>query len=327
MKSISRQFIAIAFSLICVFAAFSGIAQVQNNASWSYTTKPAKPAVGEVVDVIFDVNIKDGWYIYSNDFDADLGPILTTIDFTKDNSYELVGKLKAINPKKKFDEVWDGDITYFTKKGQFVQRVKILKEKVNINGTIDFQTCTIKDGSCVPGKEKFNYKFAATPQKEEVFNEEEIDISGVEIENTQAAPDATADEALTEEPEINAQSDSLTQGDFIDSETDAGAKETQQSLWEFLLLAFLAGVASIFMPCIYPIMPMTVSFFTKQKNGTPKVVFYGISIMAVFAAIGLITMAFGAPFLNFISTHWIPNLIFFFVFILFGISLFGAFEI
>lgn len=327
MKFIGRQFIAIAFSIICVFTTLSGAAQLQNNATWAYSTQPTKPAVGEVVDVIFDVTIKDGWYIYSNDFDPDLGPILTTIDFNKDNSYELIGKLRAINPKKKFDEVWDGDITYFTKKGQFVQRVKILKEKVNIKGTIDFQTCTIKDGSCVPGKEKFNYQFNAAPQKEEVFDEEDIDISGVEIENTQAVPDATADEFLTEDPEFASQTDSLSQGKLIDSETNAGSTETTKSLWEFLLLAFLAGVASIFMPCIYPIMPMTVSFFTKQTNGTSKVVFYGISIMAIFAVIGLITMAFGAPFLNFISTHWVPNLIFFFVFILFGVSLFGAFEI
>ncbi len=95
----------------------------------------------------------------------------------------------------------------------------------------------------------------------------------------------------------------------------------------FLLTAFLAGFASIFMPCIYPIMPMTVSFFTKQSQGTRKAMFYGFSIMFVFAIIGLIATAFGAPFLNFISTHWLPNLIFFIIFIIFGVSLLGAFEI
>ncbi len=317
-----REFKAIAFSILFIFTAFSGVAQLQNNASWSYSVKPTKPAVGEVVDVIFDVSIKDGWYIYSNDFNPDLGPILTTIDFAKDNSYELLGKLKAVNPKKKFDEIWDGDITYFTKKGQFVQRMKILKENVTINGTIDFQTCTIKDGSCVPGKEKFNFKFDATMKKNQVLNEEEINITGVEIENTESVEIAN-EEDLTQGVEIT--NEEATSTELV--ETGTSETEPQKSLWEFLLLAFLAGVASIFMPCIYPIMPMTVSFFTKQKNGTPKVVFYGISIMAIFAVIGLITMAFGAPFLNFISTHWIPNLIFFFVFILFGISLFGAFEI
>ena len=99
------------------------------------------------------------------------------------------------------------------------------------------------------------------------------------------------------------------------------------SLLGFLLTAFLAGFASIFMPCIYPIMPMTVSFFTKQSQGTSKATFYGLSIMFVFGLIGLVATVFGAPFLNFISTHWIPNLIFFVIFIIFGISLLGAFEI
>ncbi len=101
----------------------------------------------------------------------------------------------------------------------------------------------------------------------------------------------------------------------------------QQSLLGFLSVAFLAGVANLFMPCIYPIMPMTVSYFTKQTDGSRKAMFYGFSIMFVFALIGFVTMAFGAPFLNFISTHWLPNLIFFVIFIVFGISLLGAFEI
>jgi thiol:disulfide interchange protein DsbD len=323
-----RQILSLTFLLFTFTSTFS---QVLKPATWSYATKPEKAAVGDVVDVVFEVTLESGWYIYSNDFDSDLGPILTTIDFNKDNSYELIGKLRAINPKKKFDETWDGDITYFTKKGQFVQRVKILKENVKLKGAIDFQTCTIKDGACVPGKEKFDYKFAAAaaPQKGEVFNEEDIDISGVEIENTQAIPDVNIDGTTTDEEEIIIEVNSLSGANtpLIDSETTKGAAESKKSLWEFLLLAFLAGVASIFMPCIYPIMPMTVSFFTKQTNGTPKVVFYGISIMAIFAVIGLVTMAFGAPFLNFISTHWVPNLLFFFVFILFGMSLFGAFEI
>ncbi|MFB0947301.1 MAG: thiol:disulfide interchange protein [Spirosomataceae bacterium] len=333
MKDTSSSVRHILSLTLLLFTFTSTFSQVLKPATWSYATKSEKVAVGDVVDVVFEVTLESGWYIYSNDFDSDLGPILTTIDFNKDNSYELIGKLRAINPKKKFDEIWDGDITYFTKKGQFVQRVKILKEKVEIKGIIDYQTCTIKDGSCIPGKEKFNYKFEAAA--EEVVDEEDIDISGVEIENTQAKSKAAIDEAPTDEEnldetavaETNLDSLTQTQASLVDSVTPAGASESQKSLWEFLLLAFLAGVASIFMPCIYPIMPMTVSFFTKQTNGTPKVVFYGISIMAIFAVIGLVTMAFGAPFLNFISTHWIPNLLFFFVFILFGMSLFGAFEI
>jgi thiol:disulfide interchange protein DsbD len=154
MKDTSSNVRHILSLILLLFTFTSTFSQVLKPATWSYATKPEKVAVGDVVDVVFEVTLESGWYIYSNDFDPDLGPILTTIDFNKDNSYELIGKLRAINPKKKFDEIWDGDITYFTKKGQFVQRVKILKEQVKIKGTIDYQTCTIKDGSCI-GKRKF----------------------------------------------------------------------------------------------------------------------------------------------------------------------------
>lgn len=100
-----------------------------------------------------------------------------------------------------------------------------------------------------------------------------------------------------------------------------------QSFISFLTTAFLAGFASIFMPCIYPIMPMTVSYFTKQSNGTRKAFIYGLSIMLIFALIGLMAVPFGAAFPNFISTHWLPNLIFFIIFVIFGLSFFGVFEI
>lgn len=103
--------------------------------------------------------------------------------------------------------------------------------------------------------------------------------------------------------------------------------QESQSIFSFLTTAFLAGFASIFMPCIYPIMPMTVSFFTKQSNGSRKAFIYGFSIMFIFALIGLAAVPFGSAFPNFISTHWLPNLIFFTIFIFFGLSFFGLFEI
>ena len=104
-------------------------------------------------------------------------------------------------------------------------------------------------------------------------------------------------------------------------------EEADTSIFTFLLGAFGVGFASIFMPCIFPIMPITVSYFTKQKNGKVKAVFYGFCILIIFSLMGLVTMSLGPTFLNFLSTHWIPNLIFFIIFILFGISLLGAFEI
>lgn len=328
LSKFNNKKIALAAALFIFLVNVATTAQVLKNASWSYGSTPKTPAVGDIVELTLDVAIKDGWYIYSNDFAEDLGPIPTTVAFKKNDSYEVVGKLKAINPKKKYDEIWEGDVTYFTKKGRFVQQIKILKPNAKIEGTLDFQTCTEKDGSCVPGKEKFTYEITSTAKATATTKEETLDTEGVDIENLEGV-ELTNQEDLTAGVEVDNEVSTLDNEPVtVENEKPSDAEpEEATSLWKFLLLAFGAGVASIFMPCIYPIMPMTVSFFTKQTNGKSKVVFYGISIMAVFAVIGLVTMAFGAPFLNFISTHWLPNLLFFFIFILFGISLFGAFEI
>jgi thiol:disulfide interchange protein len=246
-------------------------------------------------------------YLYSSDFSPELGPTVTEFTFTKSKGFQPIGKIKPIHAKKKFDEVWGGDVTYFKGTGKFVQKIKILEANPTISGKITYQTCTDVDGKCVPGNENFSLitktEAAKVEEKADSVNSETL------------IPDTKDTQVLN-----NA---STTNPETIKAEP---MKETQ-SLWQFLLIAFGAGLASIFMPCIYPIMPMTVSFFTKQANGKSKAIFYGVSIMAIFGVMGLITMAFGAPFLNFLSTHWLPNLIFFVIFILFGVSLLGAFEI
>ncbi len=301
--------------LLSFFTLLSAKAQIQKPATWSFKASNEHPAVRETVELRFTATVEDGWYLYSSDIDPDLGPIVTAVTFTPDAGFQPVGKLVPVNPKKKFDDIWGADITYFKGKGVFIQKVKILKERVNLSGQIEFQTCTDVDGKCINGKEKFTFTIQATPAQAATTtvsppSEDTLKVASSDV----SVPDTAAKntEVTVTSPENPA----------------PGLPETSsQSLWQFLLLAFGAGIASIFMPCIYPIMPMTVSYFTKQKNGRSKAVFYGLSIMAIFGVMGLVTMAFGAPFLNFISSHWIPNLVFFVIFILFGISLLGAFEI
>ncbi|NBA88153.1 thioredoxin fold domain-containing protein [Emticicia sp. CRIBPO] len=305
------------FVFLFSFLFFQTYAQIEKPATWSFKAANENPKVGETIELQFIATIDKKWYLYSSDFDPDLGPIVTTMTFTPNDSYQLLGKIKAVHPKKKFDEIWQGDVTYFKEKGLFTQKVKILKENAVISGNIEFQTCTEADGKCINGKEKFSFNIQAKAAEAGPVKTDEPVVSE---DTSKAVTDGTAVAADT----ITAEKATDTQISTTESEKPV---EETQSLWQFLLLAFGAGIASIFMPCIYPIMPMTVSFFTKQSNGRSKAVFYGLSIMAIFGVMGLITMAFGAPFLNFISTHWIPNLIFFLIFILFGISLLGAFEI
>ncbi|MGR3810813.1 cytochrome c biogenesis protein CcdA [Jiulongibacter sp. NS-SX5] len=325
-------------SVLLLLSQFS-IAQILTPTTWEFKPAKSEVKVGDVVELEFHATIQKDWYLYSSDFDPNLGPIVTEVEFTPNDSYQLVGGLVPISPKKKYDDLWGGDITYFTKKGKFIQKVKILKPAAQIKGEISFQSCTDVDGRCVNGDQNFTFNVkgiaaSAVATPEAAIKTTQSEAASIEKDGTRTAlaeEDDKTEAAIETLPQVTNENEETTLTEntgVVNSDTPVAANsEEATSLWKFLLLALGAGFASIFMPCIYPIMPMTVSFFTKQENGKSKAFFYGISIMAIFAVMGLVTMAFGAPFLNFISTHWIPNLIFFIIFIIFGISLLGAFEI
>jgi thiol:disulfide interchange protein len=311
------------FVLFLLFIANLAQAQIKEPTKWSYKINPASYKVGDVVDVEFIATIDKGYYIYSNDFDPNLGPTLTTFEFQNPKGYELVGKAMAIKSIKKFDEVWEGTVAIFKGTGKFVQKIKIIDPAANITVKIDYQTCN--EGSCVPGKKtlEIDLKVGGAPSK---TNEEEgsKEVDAIKKATTDSSKAVAITPIVTTE---KVKADSVKSTETTTTLPLNTEKPKDDSLWNFLVIAFLAGLASIFMPCIFPIMPMTVSYFIKQENGKFKAIFYGVSIMLIFASMGLVTKQLGAPFLNFLSTHWVPNLIFFIVFIVFGISLLGAFEI
>ena len=154
---------AISPIIFLLLASFVSFGQILKPTTWSFDTKNGEVKVGETINLEFNATIDKGWYLYSSDFDPDLGPIVTEVKLEPNDSYELVGGITPIHPKKKYDDIWEGDITYFKEKGQFIQKVKILKPNAKITGEISFQTCTDVDGRCVNGKEKFvfNVKAAA----------------------------------------------------------------------------------------------------------------------------------------------------------------------
>lgn len=310
--------------IFLLLASFVSFGQILKPTTWSFDTKSGEVEVGETINLEFNATIDKNWYLYSSDFDPDLGPIITEISLEPNDSYELVGGLTPIHPKKKYDDIWEGDVTYFKEKGQFIQKVKILKPAAKIAGSISFQTCTEVDGRCVNGKEKFVFDVKAVAASA-VLDEKVTTPISTSVDEEKAATDEVMATIDTEKDKVV-----LEQGTELvntDKPADVPNEKEDASIFTFLLGAFGVGFASIFMPCIFPIMPITVSYFTKQKNGKVKAIFYGFCILIIFSLMGLVTMSLGPTFLNFLSTHWIPNLIFFIIFILFGISLLGAFEI
>jgi thiol:disulfide interchange protein len=290
----------IAFLLLAIMA-IPAIAQKITPAKWSWSIKPANPKVGEQAEVIFKVVIEKDWYLYSSDFDKDLGPTVTTVTFKPGAGYQTVGELKAINPHSKNDtEIWNGTYTYFTEQAEFRQKIKITASDYLIEGSYDSQSCSNVSGLCVPIKGPFSLKgkaemvaFADTPVSAEA--------KSTPVDSVVAKPAEVA--TPTEAPQ-------------------------DDSLFAFFWIALGAGFLALLTPCVYPLIPMTVSFFTKQKGGKGLAFLYGGFIVLIYVFFGTLLAFFaGASFANFLSTHWIPNMIFFTIFILFGISFLGAFEI
>jgi hypothetical protein len=144
-------------SLVLIFNTLFAQAQILKPSKWSYSLSKQEVKTGGTVDLIFRVSIDDEWYLYSSDFDPKLDAPHTEFTFTPDASYQLVGKLKAIGAKEKFDDIWDGNIKYFTKTAEFRQTVKILKSNPVIGGTVDGQVCSNTNGKCIKVDEEFTF--------------------------------------------------------------------------------------------------------------------------------------------------------------------------
>jgi thiol:disulfide interchange protein len=316
---------------ICFFYNYVAVAQIQKaKAHWTYTFSKPEVKKGETVDLIFTATIDKDWYMYSSDFDPDLGPMLTTFTFEKNNSFEVVGKLKPQNPKTKFEEVWNGNVRYFEGTGVFKQTIKILTDNPVIKGSSEYQTCSHVTGLCIPGNDDFEFKglkvVAGTVTSEPAPTVGAVTSSTDTSKITAASAGKLADSATIADA---GQSDTSSKAASTVSQSLGSEDPTEgKSLLGFALAAFLSGLVALLTPCVFPIIPMTVSYFTNQEKGKLKAFIYGISIVLIYTLIGTIVSRLNGPaFANFLSTHWLPNLLFFAIFFVFGLSFLGLFEI
>ena len=314
---------------ISSYAQFELPNQILEPATWNSKTSTSEAKVGETIELIFTASIIKDWYLYSSDFDPDLGPFVTTFEFEPNDSYELIGGIVPINPSKKFDdEIWNGEYTYFKNKGEFRQKVKVLSENFKIKVSVSYQTCSDIDGKCIPDSEDFSFtklkvtKGQLSAPTEKIKNEEPSpEPQKIAEENTES-PVGHEEISEAEEEETFVAPQKFT----------ADLSEEKESLWGFMIAAFLGGLAAILTPCVFPMIPMTVSFFNKPNQSNIKNRFqaltYGLSIILIYTIIGaIVAKLFGPAAANFLSTHWLPNLLFFAIFFIFALSFFGMFEI
>jgi thiol:disulfide interchange protein DsbD len=312
-------------------------AQVLRPIQWDSKTSVGEIQKGGILELIFTAKIDEGWYLYSNDFDPDLGPMLTTFEFIKNPSFELLGrKPTPIGSKKKFDkEIWNGEYTYFTKTAEFRQKVKVLNEKFKVETTANFQVCSDVDGKCIPLENDFVFDKVKVIAEEKPTVEENANTENKK-ENIAENVEKNKDEKTTA---TTSNTDSTISKEIPITSKEADLKSPTvnlalpvPSLWGFIIAAFLSGLTALITPCVFPMIPMTVSFFTKKEksraSAITKALFFGASIIGIYVLIGVLFAAvFGADSANLLATHWLPNIFFFIIFILFALSFFGMFEI
>ena len=277
----------IALVFTLIFTTWVLQAQIVNPTKWDFNSKQN----GQDVELIFHATIDHGWHLYDT-YLPEGGPIATTITYNDSTLFDFVGEIqKNPLPEAHFDETFQLQVGYFSDEATLTQKIHLKSSgPVEIKGTVLFMSCN--DETCTPPEEtEFSFKFNGDAQAV-VKTETKETVSASALDSTGG-----------------------------------------QSIWLFILISALAGFAAILTPCVFPMIPMTVSFFMRGSENRGKAIrtgiFFGASIVAIFTLLGALFSVglFGPNVGNILSTHWIPNLLFFGLFLIFSISFFGAFEI
>ena len=298
-------------SLFALFLTFMGTAQIVEPVKWSSSVVKVSDTE---VDLIISVSIENNWHLYSQ-FTPEGGalPLVFTFKNQKGN-YQLIGKTKEGKYKKSFNEIFEIEEYYFQTSAKFIQRIKILNPKLKtISLLADGQACI--DGKCVQTEGNLVFNLPETKATEA---NSDLALDSVSKPTDSVATTETDTAKQTVAP--------------VKNSNNATPNKEEKSLWTIFFLAFLGGFAALLMPCIFPMIPMTVSFFTKQSKtkaeGIRNAIIFGLAIIAIYVLLGsLITGIFGAEALNELSTSVTFNLIFFALLVIFALSFLGAFEI
>jgi thiol:disulfide interchange protein DsbD len=283
-------------------------AKIYDPVKWSFASEKYND---KEYNLIITAKIEKGWHVYSQ-FIEDGGPIPTSFEFMPSSDYKLVGRVTE-SPKAEtaFDKTFDMQIAWHKDQVVFKQKVLLKVAETKISGMLEFMVCD--DQRCLPSEEvEFTIAIQAGSAQ-------------ADLTASAAKSDSTASIISSDFPSPALQPASVPT-------IQALANSASSSLWAIFIAGFIGGLAAFFMPCIYPMIPLTVSFFTKQSGsrakGIQSAIIYGLSIIVIYVALGLlITLIFGASALNEAASSATFNLLFFIILIIFGISFLGAFDI
>ena len=315
-------------------------------------TSQLKNLQGSEAEIIFTALIDEGWHVYSTDLGND-GPVSATFNVVKMDGIEPVGKLQTRGKIiKQFDKLFDMELRFFEHEACFVQKVRFTKPTYSIDCYLEYGACN--DKTCMPPTQ-VEFKKSGTGVSTSTAKAETSanTTKGGEVELQKGATGATEAISPDNPSQETNRSDSDTisnqavpQVDEVEENADlwtpvinemktmgAGGSLTDHSLLYILLMGFVGGLLAVLMPCIWPIIPMTVSFFLKRaksdkKKGIRDAITYGLSIIVIYLGLGLLVTAFfGSDTLNAMSTNAVFNIFLFLLLVIFALSFFGWFEI
>lgn len=326
----AKKFVVIC--IVLIVTALQGFAQKSDALNWKFS---AQDKEGKSV-LVFETTIKPGFHLYSP-YNPEGASKPLEIKFSDPQNYASVSKInEAVKPVEKYEEIFDVTEKFFEGNAKFTIEVtpkSVVKQVVS--GHISGQVCN-EEYMCSMFDEEFTIEI--NPQLPEAEKKKPI---------------------LNDSPSQNTEKENIVKPEIVDSDTvsvDTAKVENAQlsdtlavavaqgydplpsddsGLWSIFIIAFLAGLAAIFTPCVFPMIPMTVSYFLKKENKFDAII-YGVSIIALYTVpVALLIIIsnvagggeFTAGIFNALSTHWLPNILFFIVFMIFALSFFGMFEI
>ena len=316
----------ILFSLLAVILSLCVRGQMVDPVHFTSQLKMLEDGEAEIV---FSATVAPGWHVYSTDLGND-GPISATFNAVKMEGVETVGKLKPRgNVIKHFDKIFDMELRFFEHKAMFVQKVRFTKPQYTIDCYLEYGACN--DEMCMP------------PSQVELKKSGRVELAAQAKDDKSQAEDVEAGKVDT--AVVSASTDSIILKDgvgeqplwrpVVDELRSQGGSELSiiNSPLSIFLLGFVGGLLAVLMPCIWPIIPMTVSFFLKRakndkRKGIRDALTYGLSIIVIYLALGLlVTALFGPDTLNVMSTNAVFNVLLFLLLVVFALSFFGWFEI
>ena len=302
-------------------------------------TSALKMGKGAEAEIVFTGKIDKGWHVYSTNLGSD-GPIEATFHTDKMDGVELVGKLTHRGREiSQYDNIFGMKLRYFENSVQFVQKIKFTKPNFKLDCYLEFGACN--DEMCMPPTQVELHKSgkspataeATQPSPEELAKQKADSLAALAAQQGDTTAKDSAAPAVTADQLASLDMQKLYQPVVKELKAQQDVTKANRSLWYIFAMGFVGGLLALLTPCVWPIIPMTVSFFLKRakddkKKGIRDAITYGVSIIVIFLLLALVvTAVFGPETLNSLATNAVFNVFFFLLLVVFAVSFFGWFEL